>query len=382
MNIYADNLTLLGASSANSTLTTLEYAQLPSNLEKFTLFGSNTTDSQVHDLPLLTTLITEVNKKVSTIDEVSLQYQFVEGDVRQLIADLFKNVIIKRLSLFRTTMQSIDFSPLKSLKEFAINSVLRDPNVLVHRVYEIDNGKINGLLEQNKDLNYMQLPCYSYVAYTNIINARKGNDSFELHVAYDDNKALQHMIFTKTELTVKVNSFIDNLIMYLLGADRKFDSINVELSSADALTSVKPFFFEQIDANAVNISISQQNDGLFDPFALVIDQQQHLKEAKWTQLAIQTVINGESDTHRVKEGIQTYRQSLKHLKKLDVQLLVVHDISKTLTEFALFACNSTTVKQELLTIQCNFDEDSSPSASNIIMSAFTFTIALLLVHFM
>lgn len=360
----------------------MNYAQLPSNLEKFTLFGSNTTSSQVLDLPLLTTLFTEVNKKVSTIDEVSLQYQFLEGDVRQLITDLFKNVTINRLSLFRTTMQSIDFSPLTSLKEFAINSVLRDPNVLAHRVYEIDNAKINSLLEQNKDLHYMQLPCYSYVAYTNIINARKENDSFELRIAYDDNKALQHMIYTKTELTVKVNSFIDNLIMYLLGASRKFDSINVELSSADALTSVKPFFFEQINANAVNISISPQNDGLFDPFALFIEQQKHLKEAKWTQLAIQTVINSESDTHRVKEGIQTFRQSLKYLKKLDVQLLVVHDISKTLAEFALFACNSTSVKPEQLTIQCNFDEDSSPSASNIIMSAFTFTIALLLVHFM
>lgn len=171
--------------------------------------------------------------------------------------------------------------------------------------------------------------------------------------------------------------------------DNATEEITVELNQTDSLTSLKLFLNGQKDVRSVNISVNQQNGGLFDPFALLLSLVDKLVNIEWIQHHIQILITGENDTGRLKSSTRTIVNSLEYRKKLKIQMAKENDKSSKLEELALDICNSTSngsshAGGQRMTIECDFSYDEPAKVpaigSTIVMSVFTIGVSMILAH--
>lgn len=358
---------------------------VPANLDAKKAFPNNNQNYKLTELlltgsnfdsPGAARLLADLLDKVTVFDKVILRNQF-QSNIQQLISFQLFGKQIKHLRLEETKMDSMDFDRLTTLESFAILAKPGTGFWIWSTAYKLDDSKIYKLMLNNPDLVKLELPSTGTPGLFNILNTRKSKDNFELrvatiqprtsassnselHIDFELDDVTKYVRFTKDDLHVIYNSHHENFMFYTLAAGKRFQKITFEMNEIDGLTSMIPFFFEQVNAKEIEIFVAKayKRSTILDPFDLMLEQTANLSKVKWQYLTLQThITNNETvDVNRLRDGIAILKKTIKSLKGISIKRDGSKVTSKKLKKFAKKVCTpyKSTVDVENQTIHCTF----------------------------
>lgn len=317
-------------------------------------------------------------EKINTVDEIIFVDQFPENVVQMLSNQLFKKLSVKHLRLLRTKMSLFDFAALKTLTHFTIDAWSEGERCMDDCAYEIDVARLRTLLQNNRNLKFLQVPDKSYSAFKAIIEQRKQTNELDLKVVDKNGRAKNVIRITGTTLATELDSKELNNILLELPSNR-FDQVRVKMSlgSSEALGIQAPFWVNQKTAKTVNITtaeiksdadrINLELSGSSDPLIFVAQRSNHFIGAEWTYMHLDTFVYNRHDIYRAGEIVAAFQKQFRNLRQLDIRYIFQNKtwqpdehVNEELRAFGKYTCNGLPYDQDvnlrlrMITIKCKF----------------------------